>query len=75
MNHYAPRIVSDKIYSADEVYDKTNSFQRLLDVPFRSLIPEHLRGHNKYGNLGNQNKFIYKGAFLYKPTRDGLQIV
>jgi len=72
---YEPRIISDRIYSSNEVFDKTNSFVRLIDVPFRSSIPESMRGHNRYGDMGNQNKFVWKGRFLYKPSRDGLQII
>jgi len=76
MSNYEPRIFDDyRIYNGNDVYDKTNHFQRIIDVPLRSSIPENMRGHNRYGDMGNQHKFIWKGQFLYKPSRDGLRIV
>lgn len=57
-------------------YHQENTPQhRLRDIPVTNAIPEHLRGHGRFGGQGDINKVIWKGQFLYNITPQGSRLM
>eukprot|EP00347_Sterkiella_histriomuscorum_P004643 403359671 len=48
---------------------------RLREIPITHTIPEHLRGHGRYGAQGNINKIEWRGQGRYILTKDGTRLL